>query len=410
MKRTLFILIICVFAVSMAQAQRAEVRKAERALNRGELAIAKEHIDLAIEEPTTSGEVGTWLLKAQVYMQIAMAEEPEVRNLVEDPVTVADEAATRAQSMEPSNVEIIQLQQMLMVLSELTYNDGVESFNVNDYDGASKKFLRSYELNKQFGNIDTTTYYNAGLAAELGENYDRAKTIYLDLMEMDHDQPYLFTSMATINLAEGDTAKALEYVLQGRERYPDDLNIIFNEANIYIFTGEVEKAKDILALAIEKDPENPGLYFALAANFDRMAQDTAYSHEERQGFYKQAETYYKGAIELDENFFDAIYNLGVLYFNEGIRLYEAADEALRKTQNFKQYEEDEKEIIAAWLKSQPYFEKARTLITLDDLYYETVIISLIQLYARTDQPEKLSEVEAIYLEHFAEEREENLEE
>ena len=410
MKRTIILIIFGVFAVSIAQAQRSEVRRAERMLNRGQLETAKEHIDNAVQDESTSGDAATWLLKAQVYMQIALAEEPEVRELEPNAVQVADDAATKANTLNPTNMEIIQLQQLLMVLSELTYNEGVESFNQDNFLEASKKFRRSYELNEQFGNIDTTTYYNAGLAAELGQDYDKARKIYSELLEMQYDQPFLYTSMATIYMAEGDTTKALDYVHQGRKQYPDDLNIIFNEANIYIFTNEMEKAKDVLALAIEMDPENPGLYFALAANFDRMAQDTAYSHDDRQGFYAQAESYYKQAIEKDEEFFDAIYNLGVLYFNEGIRMYEAADEALRQTQDFRQWEKDEEKILEAWLRSQPYFEKAKSMLTIDDLYYETVIISLIQLYARTNQPEKLAEVEAIYLEHFAAEREEDLEE
>ena len=401
MKRTIILILFGVFAVSIAQAQRSEVRRAERMMNRGQFEAAKEHIDNAVQDESTKSDAGTWLLKAEIYMQIALAEEPEVRELAPNAVEVADDAIVMANSLEPNNMEVIQIQQLLLVLSELTYNEGVEYFTQDQYVEASKKFRRSYELNEQFGHLDTMTYYNAALAAEMGRDYDSAKEILKDLIDMEFEEPFLFTSLANIYMIEGDTIQALEYVKQGRELYPEDLNIIFSEANIYIFTGDVEQAKDVLALAIEMDPENPGLYFALAANFDRMAQDTTYTHDDREGFYEQAERYYKLAIEKDEEFFDAIFNLGVLYFNEGIRMYEAADEALRKTQDFAQWAEDEQAILAAWLRAQPYFEKSKEMITIDDDYYETVIISLIQLYARTNQPEKLSEIEKIYIEHFA---------
>ena len=406
MKNTLAIAILVMFTACVAQAQRGEVRRAERSLNRGELEAAKTHIELAIQDPSTAAEAKTWLLKAQIFMQIAMSEDPEVRSLADAPLNIADEAAKKAEGVGLSNLEIIQFQQMRIVMSELMYNEGVEAYTRDDFRGASQWFLRSYLLNEEFGAADTTTLYNAGLSAELGQDYPEARRIYNQLLDMDFEQPYLYTSLASIHMAEGDTAKALDYVMQGREQYPDDLNIIFNEANIYIFTGDTERAKDVLALAIEKDPENPGLYFALAANLDKMAQDTTYSLNDRQSFHLEAENYYKQAIEKDSEYFDAIYNLGVLYFNEGIRMYDLADEALRKAQNFNQWTKDEQEILTMWSKAEPYFEKARTLIEEDDIYYETVIISLIQLYARTNKPEKLKEVENIYLERFAREEEE----
>jgi hypothetical protein len=84
-----------------------------------------------------------------------------------------------------------------------------------------------------------------------------------------------------------------------------------------------------------------------------------------------------------------------------VRLYEIADLNLRKTQNFNAYTEDEKVFNAQWLKSQPYFEKAKLMIDKDDPYFETVIISLMQMYMRTNQLDKYKEVETIYHENIS---------
>ena len=401
MKRTIFLMIFCVFAASMAQAQRSEVRKAERALNRGALNEAMTAIDAASQDPTTSEAVATWLLKTQIYVQLAMTDNPDYMNLAENPVRIADDAASKALSLSPSSLEVIQIQQMIMVISELTYNDGVKAFNDDNFLSASSNFLRSFELTQKLGDTDTTTLYNAGLAAELARNFGEAKKIYHKLMDLNYSQSYLYASLSNIAMAEGDTVQALDYVLAGRKAFPDDLNIIFNEANIYIFTGQTEKAKDILSLAIDRDPTNQGLHFALAANFDRMAQDSTYSSEDRRKFFYEAEGYYKSAIALDDKYFDAIYNLGVLYFNEGVRMYDVADQNLRRTQNFNAYTEEEKTFVATWLKAQPYFERALTLVTENDPFYETVVISLMQLYLRTNQTEKYSEMHAIYEKKFA---------
>jgi hypothetical protein len=86
MKRTIFLLIFCVFAVNIAHAQRNEVRKAERQLSRGILNEAMQSIDAAAQDPSTSGDPATWMLKTQVYTQLAMTENPEYKNLVDNPV------------------------------------------------------------------------------------------------------------------------------------------------------------------------------------------------------------------------------------------------------------------------------------------------------------------------------------
>jgi tetratricopeptide (TPR) repeat protein len=405
MKRTILLLIFFVFAANVTEAQRGEVRRADRMLNRGNLEAAKEHIDAASQDASTSGDPETWVLKGQIYMQIASSEEPEYQALSDEPLEVAYDALQKAQELDVDNLQLIQIQQMLLVLSELTFNEGVEAFNADNYGVASQYFLRSYRLSESFG-ADTTTLYNAALAAELNEDLADAKELYLQLVEYEYEQPYLYSSLSHIAMEEGDTTAALGYVKQGREQFPDDLNLVFSEANIYIFTGSVEEARDILSFAIEKDPENATLYFALAANFDRMSQDTLYAPEERLSFFQESERYYKQAIELEPEYFDAIYNLGVLYYNEGVRLYEAGDMRLRQNQDFARWEQDEKEAKAIWLQAQPYFEQSREMIDEDSPYYETVILSLVQVYMRTGQDEKLEAMMELYNKYFGGDEEE----
>jgi hypothetical protein len=78
---------------------------------------------------------------------------------------------------------LIEIQQALLVMSELTFNSAVEAFNAGSYSNASKAFRRSYNLAESFGSIDTTTLYNAGLAAELAREFGPAEEIYTQLIE-----------------------------------------------------------------------------------------------------------------------------------------------------------------------------------------------------------------------------------
>lgn len=405
MKRTVLVLILMIMSASILQAQSRDVRRAERQLNRGNIEQAKEFILSAFEHEETKTDPEAWVIKAQIFMEIALAVEPEISQLSSNPVDIADEAMQMAQRYDTDNEHILAIQQGLLLLSEMIFNQGVEAYNASDWVSSSNYFLRAFEMGKDFGSVDTTTLYNAALSAELGQDYQRSIEMYQDLREMNYDQPYVYSSLANISLALGDTLQGTEYIQEGRRIYPDNLDLIFTEANIHIFTGDVPQARDVLALAIERDPDNPNLYFAFGANFDRMAQDTTYTSDERDFAFEQAIEAYENAIKLNPDYFDAVYNLGVLYFNKGIRIFEEADESLRQTHDFAQYEKDEERFLAVWLKAQPYLERSKDMIEEDDPNYRIVIISLVELYARTNQPEKLQELESIYRKYFGEEEE-----
>jgi Tfp pilus assembly protein PilF len=405
MKRVILVLIFAVFATSFAEAQRREVNRAERQLNRGGLAEALGHIESAIQDESTKEDAKTWLLHALIHMEIFSSEDPEVNGLVEKPLDKAYESLKKADKLDEAKELLLDIQQGYLILSEQNFNAGVYAFNDHKYGDASHYFFRSFQISETFASTDTTTLYNAALAAELNQELNLAEKHYKRLTELHYDQPQVFASLSNISLAKNDSVQALAYVQMGRERFPDDLNLIFSEANIHIFSGNLEEARETLNLAIAKDPDNYNLYFAFAANYDRMAQDTTYTLDEREFAFREAIKAYEKAINMKENYFDAIYNLGVLYFNEGIRIYEQADENLRATYDFAQYEKDEKRFKDMWLKAQPYLERAKELIEDDDPNLEVVVLSLVQLYARTDQNEKLKDIEELYIKFFGESQE-----
>ncbi len=404
MKRTIFLVIFCLIAATFAQAQTRDVRRADAQLKRGNLVNAKQFIDTAMNDQAALNDASTFVTRAKVYMEIYASQDPEVKALHDNPLEVAFQALQSAKEKDKGNAKAIEIQQALLIMSELTYNYAVEAFNANNYASASSSFRRSFDLSKSFGQIDTTTLYNSGLAAELARQLDTAEDTYRKLIDMNYNQPYLYSSMTAIRMEKGDTADATSFIKLGRERFPNDLNLIFTEANIYIFTGMVNEAKDVLNLAISLDPENPNLHFAFAANYDRMAQDTLYTTADRQFAFEEAAKSYRKAIELNPDYFDALYNLGVLYFNEGIRIFEEADLKLRKNPtaaSFRDYEKEEIRFREKWLMAQPYLEKAMNMIDENDPNLEVVVVSLMQLYARTNQPEKLTEMQDIYHERFA---------
>ena len=406
MKKIAFLLILSVFAVEMVTAQSREVRRADRSLSRGDLEVALEHIQNALKDESTMNDPETHIVNAKIHMEIAVSEEPEFANLVEEPLVKAFEAMQKAKELDVDNRHLLDIQQTNLMLSEYFFNTGAQKYNENEFSKASNYFMYSYKVSETFGSTDTATLYNAGLAAEIAGEADKAYDIYVQVEEMNYDQPFLYSSLANICIARENTEEAVMWIKKGRDKYPENLDMIFAEANIYLNTGNIPEARRILEIALERDPDNPNLHYAFAVNYDQMSRDTLFSKEEREFAYDEAIKAYETAIELKPDYFDAIYNLGALYFNEGIRMFVEAENRLRETMDFKTYEEEEKKIKEVWLQAQPYLEEAFNMIDEDDENFEVVLRSLRELYMRTDQEEKLEETNEIWNERFGSPEEE----
>ncbi|MFW5758308.1 MAG: tetratricopeptide repeat protein, partial [Bacteroidota bacterium] len=391
--------------------QKKEIRKANRNLKRAELSTALSHINNALEHESTKNESDTWVLYTQILLEIAGSEDESVANLVENPLDKAYQAIQKAEELDEENANLLDIQQTLLVLSENFFNAAAIEYNEENFVQASELFFKSYKVSESFESIDTSTLYNAGLSAEMAGNIDDAYDYYVEVEEYEYDQPFLYSSLANISVQKENFEEATDWINKGRERYPENLDLIFSEANIYLTTGNIPEAERVLEIAIERDPDNPNLHYAFAVNYDQMSRDTLYSKEERQFAYNEAIKAYEKAIELKPDYFDAIYNLGAMHFNEGIALYVEAEEILREDMDFQAYEEKEKEVLELWREAQPYLEQAFEMIDEDDSNYEVVLRSLRELYMRTKQEEKVEEVNALWEEKFGsleEEEEENI--
>jgi tetratricopeptide (TPR) repeat protein len=136
--------------------------------------------------------------------------------------------------------------------------------------------------------------------------------------------------------------------------------------NIYITSGKPDDAMKYLDLAIKQDPENPSYYFAQGKLLDDI------------GRKDEAIKSYETAIEKNPDYFDAHYNLGALYYNEGVKQMDIA-RAVPPNENAK-YEEELAKCDNWWLKALPYMEKCyklnnkdiSTIESLKNLYYRMI--------------------------------------
>ncbi len=131
-------------------------------------------------------------------------------------------------------------------------------------------------------------------------------------------------------------------------------------------------------MAIAGEPTNASLHFAYGFVNDRLAakeiEANPKGNEAYTGYIAAAEKSYAKSVELDGSNFDAVYNLGALYFNQAVKMNEAAN----MIDDMKKFEVARDAADAIFEKSLPILESAYA-INPDD---KGVLVSLKQLYYR----------------------------
>ncbi|HMU77284.1 MAG TPA: tetratricopeptide repeat protein [Bacteroidia bacterium] len=350
-------------------AQRAQVQSAYSYLKYEQLDKAKESIDIAVTNENTMNYDKAWYYRGLIYQ--ALYKNEKFGNLSSDPLNEALRSYNKALELNPKFEYADDITEKKKILAQQFADMGYVNYNLKNFAGA----LSAYEGVVAIMPNDTSSYFNAALCAERAGNVAKAKQFYTKLDEMQYKDAKMYHSYAQLYLTEGDTTKALEILSRGLSRFPEEKSILITQTNIYISSGKTAEALNAINMAIEKDSTNANLYFAKGT----LVEKTEKSKD-------AAIAAYKKAIELKADYFDAYYNLGALYFNDGAHL---ANEANSIKDN-NQYAKAKVVFEAKFKEAKPYLEKAWELNPKD----QSTMISLKQLYATINDTVNYAKVKA----------------
>lgn len=383
MKR-LAILFLCL-SVTYGYAQKANIQSAFNYLKYDQLDKAKEAIDAAVAYESTSNSEKAWYYRGLIYEQ--MYNHPKFGTLDLNPLKVAFESYSKALELAPKGDFTEDINARLKAVAVSYMSKGIEDFNAKKYSEA----LASFEASLKIVTNDTNIMFNAGLAADKSGDYQKAVTYYTKVNDLNPKDQKVYGLLVNVLKAKGDTARALEVIRNGRKNFPEDYNLLLSEINIYLTQGKSKEVIDLLKVAIEKDPKNESLHFALGTTYDNLGgSKNATRTTETDDYLALAETAYKKAIDLKPDYFEANYNLGALYFNQGAEIANKANKLPISAQ--KEFDAAQKQFKAKFAQAQPYFEKALQLSPNDP----GTLLSLRELYAKTGQLEKSAEMKKRY--------------
>ncbi|MEC7127595.1 MAG: tetratricopeptide repeat protein [Bacteroidota bacterium] len=278
-------------------------------------------------------------------------------------------------------------------LRAMMFNAGAEMFNQKNFEAAYDAFDGSVKMYDVLSKPDTLAMINAALAAENLNRFDEAFNYY----KMCADNNYgkgaeMYQSMIRVlnspKNENKDDQKILSVIEEGKNKFPNDFVLNVEEFNFWYNKGDNEKAQQALQNAIEADPTNKILHFNIGVTYDNLAktEHEAKNHEKAFEYIEKAVTGYKSAIELDDKYVDAYYNLGALYVNESQEIQSIANDY-----DGEKYEQEMKRGQETMQKGIPYLEKVLTFTPND----KNTLSVLKIIYANMDDMENYKRIKTL---------------
>lgn len=310
---------------------------------------------------------------------------------VPDALDIAFEAYNKARTIDDKEKLKSDIAAKLKVVGAEYFNTGITFYQQNNYNKAMADFQKTIAISQENHVIDTLANYGEALCLEkmaaTDKSYlDQAIAKYQYLVDLKMKEVSVYASLANLYKDKGDLEKGSEIINEGKKVFPGNTDLVITEANMYISTNNHAKAVNSLMVAKEKEPNNVSVLYAIGVTYDLLKNDTKLSAEEREKYFEEAVKAYKETIAVDPNFFDALFNLGALYFNKGGELINEANKLpINETAKYDKMINEGNDNLNLAL---PFLEKCEVLQPKD----KNTLISLKEIYTRLKVIDKLAAV------------------
>jgi len=383
-KENLFLFLSLILTINLSIAQDVKVTSTFNYLNyykndndKEALLKAKENIDAASIHEKTMLDAKTWFYVSSVYA--LLAQDKEYSHKYPDAKTIANNAVKKCLELDTKKKYTDLIINSIKPMMTNQFNTSIEKFQKGDYTGSYndiKEVKQGFELLKPYTKFeyDTFIYQVMGLAAFNTDKKDEALENFIILKDMNFTDASIYKYMYDIYKAKNNNEKAQDVIKEGLAKFPNDEALRIEEINNTLASGDQYATIKKLEETILIDPKNSSLYFALGTLYDNI-----------KNIAKAKENYLK-AIEFKPDFADACYNLGAVFFNEGVdRIKKANELPIEAATEYEKLRAEAKDLFSQAL---PHFEKVLT-INKDDF---NSMVALKEIYAKLNMNEKADQM------------------
>jgi len=289
------------------------------------LNAAIKRTDAAIAHEKSKNLPDAWSYRALLSSAAAMADTSNLQN-ADAYLKVAQEAVDKSKSLDTKGSEKENIEQAELNISNAVRNIGVLAYQKKDYKTAYEKFNQATVMNPK----DTSMYLNAGIAARGLEDYPKMIDSYKKVIGLNHPEAgTLYEEIVSTQLtALKDTAAAMATINEAKAKYPENINFITSETQIYLQTGDVVKAESTLATLVAKQPGNATFQAALGNVYLQQAlkiqsdmnkidakkvKEMNAAKDKRDALVEKSVPFFNKALEIDPKNVGALENLKTIY-------------------------------------------------------------------------------------------------
>ncbi|MDA9087390.1 tetratricopeptide repeat protein [Polaribacter sp.] len=406
------VLAISLVLISMiAFGQKSELKIAEKAIKAGEFAsalVAVNSVDSMLAAMDSKYKAKYYFIKAQALAGQSnyAAAADSFNNLFDYEIEIGKNKYTKL------------AKEMFGALIQKVSTKAIDLYsNDKNYKDAATSFYLTYKLSP----TDTTFLYNAAISASSAKEYDAALGYYRELKKIGYTgitTQYLAVSIETgkvedlgsknqrdlmvkakqykeptdkvseskqadivknigyILVNQGKTEEAIIALQEARKADPKDVNLLLNEAQLYIKLDRMDKFGALMEDAVKLDPTNPTLFFNLGVV------------NANEGKIEEAVAYYKKAIELKPDYGDAYMNLAVAMLTEEKGIIEEMNKNLSDFKKYDALQAKQKELYKTAL---PFLLKADSIER-----SEGTVRTLLNMYDTLEMIEEADALRPIY--------------
>lgn len=269
-----------------------------------------------ISDSESSQWARTWYLKGllcqEAYNKGVKDNDKELTRLYPNQLYVAYNAYEKARSKDRRGKLEKQLAPKYVLLANNFKNLGENHFKEKRYQDALRAFDYALKISKNSIleiELDNNLVYNAALAAYKGENWEEA------IKHLKHLHKENYSTNAThllfnANIENEDTLAAREVMLEGIEKYDDNVEMVLLLTDILFASGSSDEAIDVLNKEIEKNPSNYKFYYTKGLVYQKLMEydnaidsyTTAIVHAPKEPmiYYNLAACYYNIGVDIEE--------------------------------------------------------------------------------------------------------------
>lgn len=345
---------------SAVTAQNSKLISADRYIQEGKLQRAAEALDAAKQHDKTKAFWKTYAFEARMYYALFLDSTDTYASMSEQPLVDALASLSRSADLDPEKKKSISVfRSVAGPLQDALFTNGVQNYEAGDYGAAKDLFRGSYQVSRLIydyklrTDLDTIAFFYSGVCAELMGNDEAAIEIYNNMMELNMDIEDTYSSLGKLYMRQENWEAAEQLFAKGRVRYPGSQNLLIDELNYYLSQGRAPEAIGKFEEAIENDPENAELHFAMGTALQALIKLDSVNAAMHMESARQA---YEKSIQLNPEGFDAYLNVGALYYNEGVLAQKALDDV--PPQDMDRANELEAKRNTLYDQALPYFQKA----------------------------------------------------